>query len=200
LILDGLGGTVMVIGEIEQYYGDPPPAHFHAIHGDDVAVIGIARGLKVLSGKRRPGAKRDVIDWANPRRALLALNWVDAAAQGDRLVLGWVGGRQSVVDLSDMISRGGVFATLSDKDKFAAVRVGEKGVLIDWPEPKDDLGYPIIEIDSPALVDKVAQQHDATLLDTVRQALETLGRKASKQVASTRKPQSSHARVHRRPA
>jgi len=66
---------------IEQYHGDHPPAHFHAIHGDDSAVIGIARGFKVLGGRLKPGAMRDVIDWATPRRALLALNWVDAAAQ-----------------------------------------------------------------------------------------------------------------------
>jgi hypothetical protein len=68
-------------GRIEQYHGDHPTAHFHAIHGDDSAVIGIARGFKVLGGRLKPGVMRDVIDWATPRRALLALNWVDAAAQ-----------------------------------------------------------------------------------------------------------------------
>ena len=110
------------------------------------------------------------------------------AKPGYRLALVWGGGRQSIVDLSDMISRGGVFAALSDKDKFAAARVGEKGRLVEWPEPKDDFGYPMIEIDSAALIYKYQQQRDSSLLDTVKSALESLGRKAPKPATSAAKP------------
>jgi hypothetical protein len=106
---------------------------------------------------------------------------------GYRLMLGWGGGRESIVDLSDMISRGGVFAALSDRDKFAAVRVGEKGRLIEWPEPKDDLGDPMIEIDTAALAYKIREQHDSTLLDTVKSALGTLGKKPSKSATTAAK-------------
>jgi hypothetical protein len=66
---------------IAQYYADHNPPHFHAIQGDDEALIEIAPALNVLRGKLKPGALRDVIDWATPRRAALALNWVDALAQ-----------------------------------------------------------------------------------------------------------------------
>jgi hypothetical protein len=118
-------------------------------------------------------------DFPTPRKILSV-----EARPGYRLVLGWGGGRQAIVDLSDMISRGGVFAPLSDQNKFAAVRVGEKGRLIEWPEPKDDLGYPMIEIDSAALIYKVQQQLDSTLLDTVKSAFEALGRKAPKSATS----------------
>ncbi len=109
------------------------------------------------------------------------------ARPGYRLAIGWGGNRHSVVDLSDMISRGGVFAALSDKDKFAAVRVGEKGRLIEWPEPADDLGHPVVEIDSSALIYKMSEQHDSALLETVKSALGTLGRKSPKSAASAAK-------------
>jgi hypothetical protein len=64
----------------------------------------------------------------------------------------------------------GVFTALSDREKFSAVRVGEEGRSVAWPEPTDDLGYPMIEIESSALIYKSQQQHDSTLLDTVKRA------------------------------
>jgi hypothetical protein len=115
-----------------------------------------------------------------PFRKILSVE----ARPGYRLALGWGGGRESIVDLSDMISRGGVFSALSDKDKFAAVQVGEKGRLVQWPEPKDDLGHPMIEIDSAALAYKIHQQFDSNLLETVKSALNAIGRKAPRSVAS----------------
>jgi hypothetical protein len=66
---------------IAQYYGDHNPPHFHAIQGTDEAGIEIAPSLNVIFGSLKRSALQDVIDWAKPRRAALALNWVDALAQ-----------------------------------------------------------------------------------------------------------------------
>jgi hypothetical protein len=66
---------------IAQYYGDHHPPHFHAIQGQDEVGIEIAEPLNVIFGSLKPGALSDVRDWARPRRAALALNWVDALAQ-----------------------------------------------------------------------------------------------------------------------
>lgn len=83
------------------------------------------------------------------------------ATPGYRLAVAWEGGRPSVIDLSDMISRGGVFSALADEAAFSAVRVGEGGRVIEWPDPKDDLGHPVIEIDSIALAYRLQTQEDA---------------------------------------
>jgi hypothetical protein len=71
-----IAGRVRIV----QYYGDHNPPHFHAVQGDDEALIEIAMPMKVYSGGLKPGALQDVRDWAEPRRAALALNWVDALA------------------------------------------------------------------------------------------------------------------------
>ena len=66
---------------IAQYYGDHNPPHFHALHGSDEVLIEIALPMNVYAGRLKPGTLQDVMDWAQGRRALLALNWVDAQAQ-----------------------------------------------------------------------------------------------------------------------
>ena len=67
--------------KIEQHYNDHNPPHFHAVQGDDEALIEIAMPLNVYAGSLKPGALKDVRDWATMHRATLALNWVDALAQ-----------------------------------------------------------------------------------------------------------------------
>ena len=66
--------------KICQYYRDHNPPHFHAIQGDDEALITIALPFTVIAGRLRPGPLADVELWAAPRRPLLALNWIDALA------------------------------------------------------------------------------------------------------------------------
>jgi hypothetical protein len=63
-----------------------------------------------------------------------------------------------VVSLADLIKRGGVFEILRDPHKFAAVRIGERQRVIEWPEPRNDLGYPVIEIDADGLYERGAHQ------------------------------------------
>ncbi len=66
---------------IEQRYGEHNPPHFHAVQGSDEIGIEIASPMRVISGRLRPGALQDVMDWARDRRAQLALNWVEGLAQ-----------------------------------------------------------------------------------------------------------------------
>jgi hypothetical protein len=72
-----LSGSV----RIEQRYGEHHPPRFHAIQGKDEVGIEIALPFNVISGGLKKGALQDVLDWAQQRRAALALNWVDALAQ-----------------------------------------------------------------------------------------------------------------------
>lgn len=82
-IVPGMPTVAQIAGaiRIEQRYGEHHPPHFHAIQGKDEVGIEIALPFKVISGGLKHGALQDVIDWATPRRAALALNWVDALAQ-----------------------------------------------------------------------------------------------------------------------
>jgi Domain of unknown function (DUF4160) len=65
---------------IDQYYNDHNPPHFHAIQGDDEALIEIALPLNVHKGSLKASTLYDVRCWATIHRAELALNWVDALA------------------------------------------------------------------------------------------------------------------------
>jgi hypothetical protein len=94
------------------------------------------------------------------------------ARSGYRVVVAWDTGRPSIIDLSDMISRGGVFASLSDHTKFSAVRVGESQRVIEWPEPVDDLGDPVLEIDAESLFEKANDQRKNSLASFAQLALE----------------------------
>jgi hypothetical protein len=58
-------------------------------------------------------------------------------AEGHLLHLTFSDGRKGVVDLSDLIATGGVFAALEDGDTFASVRVAESGRWIEWPNGVD---------------------------------------------------------------
>ena len=77
--------------------------------------------------------------------------------------MAWDRGQASLVDLSDMISKGGVFAELSDQATFSAVRVGENDRVVEWPEPRDESGNPVIGIDADALFEKAKSQRMESL-------------------------------------
>jgi hypothetical protein len=59
---------------IYMYYFDHPPPHFHAIHGDDEALITIAPpGLQ--RGYLPGGVLKRVLEWAALHQAALMDNW-----------------------------------------------------------------------------------------------------------------------------
>jgi hypothetical protein len=79
-----------------------------------------------------------------------------------RLAITWDRpGPLTVVDLSQVIQKGGVYSELQDEAKFARVRVNARKRAIEWPEPSDELGYPIIEIDADALFEMGYEQQEA---------------------------------------
>ena len=100
------------------------------------------------------------------------------AKSGYRLAISWERGQKTTVDLSDMINKGGVFSELSDATKFAAVRVGENSTIVEWPEPVDDLGYPLISIDGEALHEKAVFQNMRDVATAVRAMVDSAGRVA----------------------
>jgi hypothetical protein len=66
------------------YYMDHPPPHFHAIHGDDEAVITIHQAT-LLAGSLPTKALKKVRQWATLHEAELAANW-DLAQAGHPLL------------------------------------------------------------------------------------------------------------------
>lgn len=101
---------------------------------------------------------------------------------GYRLAISWERGPGSLVDLSEMISGGGVFQDLADAKNFNAVRIGENNRLVEWPMPVDELGYPVIGIDADALFEKSSQQQDASLASTMKKMLDaarTVGKRGT---------------------
>lgn len=94
---------------------------------------------------------------------------------GYRLSVTWEDGRKAVVDFSDTIQRGGVFAVLSDEEKFGRVRVNVTRRKIEWPEPTR-WGEPEIDIDSESLMVMASQQQKATLFDRIRHAFRSIER------------------------
>lgn len=68
--------------EISRFYGigiylyprEHPPAHFHAIYGDDEAVFDIAT-LRITQGRIPNRARSLVLDWAAQHREELFAAW-----------------------------------------------------------------------------------------------------------------------------
>jgi hypothetical protein len=64
---------------IYMYYSDHPPPHFHAMHGDEEAVIQIAPP-GVLQGSLPGKALKRVLEWAALHQDALLENWQLARA------------------------------------------------------------------------------------------------------------------------
>lgn len=68
--------------EVSRFYGiciylyprEHPPAHFHAIYGDDEAVFDIAT-LRIMEGSLSNRARSLVLDWAAQHREELLTAW-----------------------------------------------------------------------------------------------------------------------------
>jgi hypothetical protein len=61
--------------KIQMFYNDHGPPHFHAIIGENEALVAI-RSLDVIRGALPPGKLRRVLAWANDHQGELALNWI----------------------------------------------------------------------------------------------------------------------------
>ena len=59
---------------IRMYFDDHSPPHFHAIYGDDEAVLAIDT-LRVIGGQLPRRALSLVLEWANLHRVELSDNW-----------------------------------------------------------------------------------------------------------------------------
>ncbi len=59
---------------IRMYHREHGPPHFHAIYGEQEAVIGIET-LEVLEGRLSRRALNLVLDWAEIHKAELLQNW-----------------------------------------------------------------------------------------------------------------------------
>lgn len=93
---------------------------------------------------------------------------------GYRLAVAWERGPGVVADLSEMVSKGGVFKDLANYETFSAVRVGENNRIVEWPFPKDELGYPSIEIDADALFEMAQEQQTKIMAASMRKLLGAL--------------------------
>lgn len=61
------------------YYREHMPPHFHAIYGDEEALIAIG-DLSVITGRLTPRALGLVIEWATLHRKELRAVWAQAVA------------------------------------------------------------------------------------------------------------------------
>ena len=59
---------------IRMYPNDHAPPHFHAVHGDDEALVDI-HSLAILRGRLPPHARRLVTEWATLRQVELREAW-----------------------------------------------------------------------------------------------------------------------------
>jgi Protein of unknown function (DUF2442) len=57
---------------------------------------------------------------------------------GSRVRLRWGAGGESVVDLSPLLAKRGVFTFLADPTAFGAVAVGPRGRTLVWRDPEGD--------------------------------------------------------------
>lgn len=65
---------------IYMYYREHQPPHFHAIYGDEEALVGID-SLAVVEGRLSPRAMGLVIEWASMHRDELREAWSHAQAK-----------------------------------------------------------------------------------------------------------------------
>lgn len=60
--------------EIQMFFDDHAPPHFHATYGDDEILVGISPIL-VLRGSVRPRVRSMVLEWAALHQQELLENW-----------------------------------------------------------------------------------------------------------------------------
>lgn len=146
---------------IEMYYGDHPPPHFHARYGGQVAKIAIVDG-EIIAGDLPGRALRLVREWLREHRDELETNW-DRAVRHERpepieptamrelihitdvepleglsIRATFCDGAVKDLDLSDLLSAGGVFARVRDsREIFELVAVNPDTGTVEWPGEVD---------------------------------------------------------------
>jgi hypothetical protein len=88
-----------------------------------------------------------------------------------RLAVVWRDGKSAIVDLTDDIKSGGVWSAIAPNEKFARVRVAERGRAIEWPDPRDDDGEALIDIDSEALYITAMRQMAEPVMQAILEQL-----------------------------
>lgn len=98
------------------------------------------------------------------------------AKPGYKLSIAWDRGPQATVDLTDMIQKGGVFEPLRNEKVFMEVRLSENRRKIEWPEPRDDDGEPLIDIDAEFLFHIVNEQRSKQFFNKLVTTMRSLER------------------------
>jgi Protein of unknown function (DUF2442) len=88
------------------------------------------------------------------------------------LAIVWRDGANAIIDLTTDIKSGGVWSGIRSDAKFANVRIGRRGRVVEWPDPADADGEPLIDIDADALYELAKQQKVQPLLEAVLEHIE----------------------------
>lgn len=67
---------------IRIHYDDHAPSHFHAVYGDEEALVSI-EGLAILKGRLPPRARGLVVEWASLHQTELREAWGRATRSED---------------------------------------------------------------------------------------------------------------------
>jgi Protein of unknown function (DUF2442) len=114
-----------------------------------------------------------------PKKTIPRIETVEAGEPPFTLCVRWIGGGESVIDVSGMINAYRMFAPLrSNPEAFAAVRVGEYGTHVAWSEEIDMASstlWRLAQEQSGATITAEAFRHwrerKAYTLDSAAQAL-----------------------------
>jgi len=98
------------------------------------------------------------------------------AKPGYKLSIAWERGPQATVDLTDMIQKGGVFEPLRNEKVFMQVRLSEHHRKIEWPEPRDEDGEPLIDIDAESLFHIATEQRSNQFFNRLVNTMRSLER------------------------
>jgi len=77
---------------------------------------------------------------------------------GYRLVVTWDDVAPLVVSFVEQVKLGRIFTPLADEGIFARVRVASDRRTVEWPEPTDDDGEPLIDVDAETLLSMALEQ------------------------------------------
>lgn len=89
--------------------------------------------------------------------ALLRLRAVEPMP-GFRLNVAWDQGEPAVVDLAPILDHGTVFLPIKDPALFERVRIGPRSRSVEWPEPTDEDGCPLLGLDAETLLTMAREQ------------------------------------------
>jgi Protein of unknown function (DUF2442) len=95
---------------------------------------------------------------------------------GYRLAIAWERGPQTTVDMTDLIQKGGVFEALRNEKVFMQVHLSENRRKIEWPEPRDEDGEPIIDIDAESLFYIATEQRSNQLFNRLITTMRSIDR------------------------